>query len=463
MKQTLLIFLGCMLPALNLAAKKRLVAQSHYERLNQQSLVRTDSARYAYTSTTRGSRFDANNLWYADFYGIRYGFRTLNEQEEYQIGTRNNIDSSNLAHILADTTWHLRTWPQNGFTDQTTVTLFRQYGSSNEIASTKTVFNNQYQSYPLDSGSTVTNTYTAGKLVQSTVYVPADSLSIYQAWRSLQYDGLGRLVVDSTHSKAGVMSNRGFATRYTYAGSSDRYATRRTWDYTANGEATFDSSFYDAAGRVVKTYHRDHSIGWSAPSYSYTDSFGYSTGVSGHTFMKRDATKATNPNPYWYTATAVRINGRGQKDSVVFAGTAYSGVTVAISYDADGDPVSRREYAPNSTTQQQELYSMEYYSYQSFTPAAISTIGGHSAISATVFPVPVADNLNIRFQGLDKATRMTIAISDQTGRLVRTEAALMTADTYRMQLGTDIAPGAYLIRITDSQGALVHSGKITRR
>lgn len=306
--------------------------------------------------------------------------------------------------------------------------------------------------------------WTGGKLsrVHYIQYDPRDAGWDTVTVRSIHYDPSGRVESDSI----GIA----WVTKYTYD-AAGRWLTKKQVDFAATPPDTIrvDSNVYDPAGRLSLSFH-SQANGMAPSGMAYSkDSFTYRAGFAEPVgqYMFSPDYYTGELTEYLYAVIVNRFNALGQIDSV----TTYYGTLAALSpltrayrlrYNADGNPSSKEEWNPNSSSNWPAYIT--YYGYERYTPASQAGTGSQpSAPTLNVAPNPSSGDLVIRGSGIAPDARLQLSIRNTAGQLVRSDVFQLSGGSYRLNTGSELSPGIYLLRIIDAHGNEVHSGKIERR
>lgn len=417
---------------------QRLVAQAHYSLShNSGALSRGDSAYYEYFDSASSSRFNFSKLCYDDLSSIRSG---ASQSLTRPIPT-NNVDSQDYLLIRFDTATY---FSRNGLAGGER----RQYLPNGLISIVNDVTRQQ-----------TINVFNGG-LLSTKIYLTSSSDTV--AFRHFQYDGMGRMILDSMSGRNGGGFSPGNRFTYTYSGNSKGCQTVL---FEANYLGSFTKQYratntYRADGRV-QTTTMEAEISGGLVLY-WVDSFGYTAGQWDYSFWLREY-----PNGNAEKTEVNRVNKFGRPDSV----TSYflrNGIWEpsegwAARYDKGGYPIARYTYMADTTVTGLTAAptSIDYYYYNKTVGLGI-TSRPKIASYISVYPNPTSGLTYLRLSDAPRATPLSVLITNANGQLIYTETAVWDKEEHCVLLGSKVPSGVYLVQIVDKQGVVLGIQPITK-
>lgn len=262
---------------------------------------------------------------------------------------------------------------------------------------------------------------------------------------------------------------------------------RDNYTYNPSGNLVYVLSWFDGSGtwaeneQYFMTYNADNSLHTDSSSQNgsgawlpgETDSFGYTPGAGFWTYLKYD--QYTNPGIY-ETIVSKHVNPLGMPDSlyvsdynfvsappftltngekIVYIYDAYNNPAIAYRYPFDiSDPVS----GSGSYSDTAGLTSHFYYATYTTGVNKVNTVAG----KVTVFPNPAANAINISISGIASGTYISVRLENMQGQTVITENGPWMNVTEALPIA-GIAPGMYVVLISDGQGNTLSTQKIVKQ
>lgn len=452
-----------LLPAVTIAqpagTPKRLISQALY--ISSPGGLRLhDSAAYTY-SARRSARFDPNFLRYIDLQQLG---TSPDADHANQRVPAHNIDSSSLPRVDYDSALFAIGIPENppnalrsleGHRYDATGAITRVYSRVLEPSSG----NQRYGQHSVDI-------YSGGRLNRSYILgfngVSYDTSFI----RDFVYNGAGQLILDSLSIRLSFSNYIGYR-KISYAyGSAAGYISSTIYNFRPSPSRLVanlrDSlSYYpDQTLRTRKSFFMGNH-GNFLPEY--LDSFGYTPGVAGFSYLREQLLDTLGAPDYTYYTATDRLNLRGQKDSVTvtgYYGTQLLGNNrIVIDYDTAGDPLSRTEYFSSLGPMP---YSVEYYRYEPVPQAGVGLPEPADQVQLGLSPNPCRESLSYTLDGVPAGTGIDIAIYNISGQLVHRESRVWTGVAQRLVLGAEAPPGQYILELRAPGAAGRTSRQFTR-
>jgi hypothetical protein len=458
------LFIALALPAATLSAQsvtgaKRLVSQAFY--VNSAGGYRLqDSAHYSY-SGQRSSRFDQNYLFYNELQQM--GSSPDANFAEMRIAT-NNIDSSILPHADYDSAFFaisIGSAAPNAMQQQEG----HRYGPAGEITQ---VFNRVFDpgSGTQQFGQQSIQIYNSGRLTRSYIFgfngVKYDSSFI----RDYKYNGAGQVILDSLSFRLSAGSYQGYRKMvYSYGGAGGvssivLFATRLA-PVRLEPSNRLNIDYYPDGRLKHRTWFFMGDAGNFLPIYK--DSFGYTPGVMGFSYLREDDLDTLGNSLYTYYTLTSRVNSRGQKDSMTFP--SFQGTTplrvnrVAIVYDTAGYPLSRSDYYSSTGA---APFSIENYSYEPIPQIAAGIAALRPEPTLTLAPNPCRESLTYTLENTAIGSNICIEVLDIRGQLVHRELRNWNGAPAQLVLGPEAPAGQYMLRVSDIRAGTRSSRQFTR-
>lgn len=448
----LLLFTAQAQPTHQRVVSELMVTQSS---LNPANYVFFDSLHYYYSGAT-GSTYNYKDYCY------NCGNRTVYPDPDYMIVEPfpNNIDVPHSPWARADSSKRYRRG-LNGVQEHFTTQVIH-YNTDSSVADI-TRYNFSPSLQDTFFGERSVHEWNGGRLsrVHYLQYDPRDGGWDTASDRRIHYNSAGLVESDSL----GMV----LAITYTYD-AAGRWLTKKQVDYANTPPAAnrIDSNVYDAAGRLVLNFHAvTYALAPSGMAYS-KDSFVYSPGIAEPTkqYYFNSDYNTGELTDYAYAVLVNRINALGQIDSATtyygkLSNLGPSSRAYRLRYDARGNPTSKEEWNPNSSSTYPAYIT--YYGYENYTPPTPTGIRAPvSAPVLSVAPNPGSGAIIIRSTTTIPEGRLQLFIRNTAGQLIRSDEFQLNGGSYMMNPGNELSAGMYLIQIIDARGNSLYSGKIER-
>ena len=458
---------------------ERVIAYSEYDYYGPDSFLyalgRIDTTALKYNGS-KGSQFNFNAMFYelpSNLYGDGYYENAFGTGLITAPGNPNFVPG-----VLCDT---VRDWSST-FPDTSGRYIYMYaYADSSYVSydSRGNILLLNDQLYPDLSGldDIYWNTYDASNNNITTLHVQYDPT--IPAYDTLDYtihifNTSGKLIEDSTSE---------------YGGSGFYPSDRWIYTYNSSGYLSYAQFYYDSSGiwqeeqRSIIAYNSDNSIHtdslssftggvWSAQA---TSTFGYTAGISYYTYFSsynyEDGGNFENLEFTKHISAGLPDTVfQSNHSSVAFAPSyLYSASKTVYVYDTYKNPVTATTYnfaitdsaAGTGTYDSSPDDIIHYYYEPYYTTAAVQQIPVPKE-QVVIYPNPAGNQLFISRPGAAKGEFTSVSIINSLGQTVMTENLSWNTETESIQL-TGIAPGAYLVHITNRNGSTISDQKIIKQ
>jgi len=418
-----------------------------------------DSVLYRYSSKSRGSQFDLNNLAYT------FPQTAFDYQEPMTAAV---LYGTPQVDVLCDTFY--------GANYDTTAilrlanTTYASYDVNNNLVN----YTTNYADTTYTKDLRYYNAYNAaGDITVNLTFAPGSGGKWDSTYKRIfGYNASNQLITDSIYSYNGTGWDPLTAYIYSYDGGGHMTNVNGYgWADTAwAGNLKYNMTYYPSGKLQAMTASFDTGTGFYI---AYIDSLGYTTGANYFTYFRAQQVTDTGMQTT-YTFTK-HIGANGLPDSALkvqliyfYSGTGVMPVNVYFKesyiYDSLNNPIENDEYIKAAGLVPDYAYNAsQYYWYASpdtDTTTEIKNVTVQHDVE--IYPNPAQNRVYITLNDVTSNKNMVVSLTNAAGRLLSTENIPWSNKTEQVSVA-GLAPGVYFLSIADATGNMWRTQRLIKQ
>lgn len=418
------------------AVKQRVIAESIYD-FGGGTPALSDSIGYRYTGIN-GSKYNFNTFEYNYYYDPIYGAPIGYGADAYK------------PEVVADSAMFYN--DAGSLTGKVKIA----YNSDMTIAN---YLSESYSGGTMDYADRYINTYASGKLKQSLYIVYNGSSWDTSNRKVFNYNGAGKLQSDTVYAyNAGVWElEQRDSLVYFGAGELGSVLTD-AWDPGTSSwtvQQRYDMTYY--TGGKLKDFILSIAPGGTLIPI-IKDSFAYAPGADFYLneYVSQNGGAGLEP----IARILKHLNTQNLPDTMLvetYDGSSWQAEEKGVfTYNSFNNPVQLNAFDNTSAP----TVRFNYYYEQYNDPTSVPPVAGGQQIK--VYPNPAVSDLRIEWKNADRNALTGVSLINLTGQKVYTEQLRWTSDVHRINTA-GLAPGMYLLTVTDAQGRSLHTQRVVKQ